>query len=121
MFSCCCAQVDRTWKSFCDCKSSTLPNTCSRNCVIQNTNIADSYYNLAQTIYLAVRQMYPSSTSVWVTGHSLGGSLASLIALTNGVPAFTYEGKYTQYFIDLSAGGFFVCRKGWIITFTSIC
>lgn len=28
---------------------------------------------------------------MWLTGHSLGGSLASLIALTFGVPVVTFE------------------------------
>jgi lipase ATG15 len=45
-----------------------------------------SYYNLAQTIYLAVREWFPKHTSIWMTGHSLGGSLAGLVALTNDVP-----------------------------------
>ena len=33
---------------------------------------------------------YPNST-LWLTGHSLGGSLASLVGLTFGVPTVTFE------------------------------
>lgn len=34
--------------------------------------------------------MYPHA-SIWTTGHSLGGALASLTAMSNSIPAFTYE------------------------------
>ncbi len=108
MFSCCCgtkdwsfispppprftqflylylAYVDVSWRPICDCASST--SACSLGCVNKKSNFADSYFNMAQTIYLAISSMYPR-TSIWVTGHSLGGALASLLALTNSIPAF---------------------------------
>ena len=34
--------------------------------------------------------MYPDS-NIWVIGHSLGGALASLIGVTFGAPAVTFE------------------------------
>ena len=34
--------------------------------------------------------MYPE-TNVWLTGHSLGGGLSSLLGLTFGVPTVTFE------------------------------
>jgi lipase ATG15 len=89
MFSCCCAAVDRTWKPICACP--TGGSSCSSSCLASNTNFANSYYNLAQTIFVAIRSVYPSSISIWMTGHSLGGSLASLIGLTNNVPVITFE------------------------------
>lgn len=89
MFSCCCAAVDRTWRPICDCPTSA--KTCSASCIIEHTNIGPSYYNLAQTIYVAIRSIYPSDIAIWLTGHSLGGALASLLGLTNGVPVFTFE------------------------------
>ncbi|KAJ3226353.1 putative lipase atg15 [Clydaea vesicula] len=88
MFSCCCAYVDYSWKTVCNCASAK--GMCDSQCLSTNTNFADSYYNLAQTIYVAIRSMYPH-ISIWLTGHSLGGSLASLVALTNNIPAFAYE------------------------------
>jgi lipase ATG15 len=90
MFSCCCGAVDRTWTPICDCRTGQFE--CNNSCLKQNCNVADSYYNLAQSIYIAVRSMYPSSRlSIWMTGHSLGGALASLIGMTNNVPTFAYE------------------------------
>lgn len=34
--------------------------------------------------------MYPDA-NVWLTGHSLGGSLASLIGVTFGLPTVAFE------------------------------
>ncbi|KAJ3072158.1 putative lipase atg15 [Podochytrium sp. JEL0797] len=49
------------------------------------------YFNLANTIYMAVSLWYPSSKTIWLTGHSLGGALASLVGLTHDLPVFAYE------------------------------
>jgi putative lipase involved disintegration of autophagic bodies len=43
--------------------------------------------------------MYPQA-SVWLTGHSLGGALASLVAQTNRLPAFTFEAPGDLLFAD---------------------
>lgn len=48
------------------------------------------YYPLITDLYNNISYRYPSS-QIWVTGHSLGGALASLIAYTFGVPAVTFE------------------------------
>lgn len=37
-----------------------------------------------------VLAQYPSA-NIWLTGHSLGGVLASLLGLTFGLPAVTFE------------------------------
>ncbi len=34
---------------------------------------------------------HPSTTNWWVSGHSLGGSIASLVGQTFGFPAVTFE------------------------------
>jgi len=48
----------------------------------------------AQDIYEQVRATYPNA-SIWFTGHSLGGSLSSLLAQTYGHPAFGYNSPGT--------------------------
>ena len=90
MFSCCCGAVDRTWSPICPC-SSLSSMTCSESCVIDHSNRQDSYYNLAQSIYVAIRDMFPPTVAIWLTGHSLGGALCSLVGLTNQVPVFSFE------------------------------
>ena len=44
----------------------------------------------AQDIFEDVRRTYPNA-SIWFTGHSLGGSLSSLLGLTYGLPAVGFE------------------------------
>ncbi|KAI9205385.1 Alpha/Beta hydrolase protein, partial [Polychytrium aggregatum] len=88
MFSCCCAAS--FWYPICQCHN-TKDKTCNRACILGQSNFNSSYYNIAQSIYKSVETWYPRKASIWVTGHSLGGSLASLLALTNDVPAVAFE------------------------------
>ncbi|KAJ3129924.1 putative lipase atg15 [Nowakowskiella sp. JEL0407] len=119
MFSCCCAKVSWSWSAICGCGDvgknknvppNSVPNNncvgdmcsrdehnvlagkmeCSEKCLFESVNFSDSYYNLAQTFYLAIRAWYPNAV-VWFTGHSLGGALSTLVGLTNGHPGFAYE------------------------------
>jgi len=89
MFSCCCGKAGWTWTPICDCPAPN--NHCSERCLKRECNFDGSYYNLAQTIYLAVESWFPKAMSIWLAGHSLGGALASLVALTNDLPSFGYE------------------------------
>ncbi|KAJ1327245.1 hypothetical protein BSLG_010587 [Batrachochytrium salamandrivorans] len=43
------------------------------------------------TIFLTVKEWFPRHTNIWMTGHSLGGALAALVALTNDLPSFSFE------------------------------
>ena len=52
----------------------------------------DRYYLAALDIYKNVTAIYPpDETDIWVTGHSLGGALASLLGRTFGLPAVAFE------------------------------
>lgn len=97
MFSCCCARIDATWKPICDCFKSSLAvesgmgkQQCSQSCLQKAINFKDSYYNAARKIYNEIRNLYPHS-QIWFTGHSLGGGLSSMMALTTGSPAVTFQ------------------------------
>ncbi|KAJ3236445.1 putative lipase atg15 [Chytriomyces hyalinus] len=92
MFSCCCGKVSSSWQPVCECADSGT-STCDMSCLYSATSFSTStvYYNLANTIYMAVRLWYPSSKSIWLTGHSLGGALASLVGLTHDLPVFAFE------------------------------
>lgn len=50
----------------------------------------DRYYPAVLELYGNVTEIYPNAT-VWVTGHSLGGSVGSLLGLTYQLPTVTYE------------------------------
>ncbi|KAF9348451.1 putative lipase atg15 [Mortierella sp. AD094] len=88
LFSCCCAKVDRTWRGVCDCN--TAGYQCDQRCVEDSVNSDDVYYKVAMTILWTVQDMYPD-TNIWLTGHSLGGAVCSLLGLTFGVPVVTFE------------------------------
>ncbi|TPX55878.1 hypothetical protein PhCBS80983_g04942 [Powellomyces hirtus] len=89
MFSCCCGKAGVTWRSLCDCCGDEA-KTCNKTCLAEAARYNESYYDLAQDIYLATRELNPDAT-IWVAGHSLGGALASLVAVTNKVPCFAFE------------------------------
>ena len=88
LFSCCCARVSWTWTTVCDCFSSSY--TCHQDCLEDAVMTKSAYYPIATDLYNNITALYPTSNII-LTGHSLGGSLASLLALTYGVPAVTYE------------------------------
>ncbi|KAL7420024.1 putative lipase atg15 [Cryptotrichosporon argae] len=88
MFSCCCARVDFSWTPVCDCYAGGY--RCGQTC-LEDALIEESVYATVGTnLYNNVTYMYPNA-DVWLVGHSLGGSLASLIGLSFGAPAVGFE------------------------------
>ncbi|KAI9721112.1 MAG: putative lipase atg15 [Candelaria pacifica] len=88
-FSCCCAQGGRYfWRQVCDCQTTTY--TCNKTCVVKALRDENRYYRASLDLYANVTALYPDS-DVWIVGHSLGGSVGSLLGLTYGLPVVTYE------------------------------
>lgn len=89
LFSCCCgAQQPYHYASVCNC--STGYYQCDSSCLTNSLLQEDTYYNAALIIMHKMKLKYPHAT-FWTIGHSLGGSLASLVGLTLNIPAVTYE------------------------------
>ncbi|KAK3833675.1 MAG: Alpha/Beta hydrolase protein [Linnemannia gamsii] len=92
MFSCCCGKVDRTWWGVCGCYMGE--NNCNQQCLIDDAkkdlDESESYYAIGLKVVEAAKALYPRA-SIWLTGHSLGGSVASLLGITKGYPVFTYS------------------------------
>lgn len=89
LFSCCCARVDWTWTPVCDCYSGQ-PNRCNLTCLEQSLMEKSVYYPTATDLFNNITLMYPTST-IWLTGHSLGGAMAALLGVTFGIPTVTFE------------------------------
>ena len=88
-FGCCCGQGGQyLWLKVCDCMSSAY--TCNQTCLVKALREKNRYYSAAIELYGNVTELYPDA-NVWLTGHSLGGSVASLLGLTFGIPTITFE------------------------------
>ncbi|KAH8117883.1 alpha/beta-hydrolase [Phellopilus nigrolimitatus] len=88
LFSCCCARVDWTWTTVCDCYGGGW--RCDTSCV-QDALVEDSlFYPIGTNLYYSLAYMYPGA-KIWVIGHSLGGALASLLGATFGAPVVAFE------------------------------
>jgi len=88
LFSCCCAQGSFLSRQVCSC--ATRWNTCNSSCVGTCLKEEERYYPAARHVYSNVTVLYPNA-EIWVTGHSLGGTMSSLLGLTYGLPAVTFE------------------------------
>ncbi|CDO93112.1 unnamed protein product [Kluyveromyces dobzhanskii CBS 2104] len=88
LFSCCCARVSYLWTTSCDCYVKSY--TCDEECLEKELVRKDRYYQAVLDIYRTVMRDHPNS-AIWITGHSLGGALASLLGRTFGAPAVAFE------------------------------
>ncbi|KAK9368777.1 Alpha/Beta hydrolase protein [Lipomyces kononenkoae] len=88
LFSCCCARISYMWTTVCDCYEKSY--TCSQSCLEDALYAEDKYYRALLDIYRNTTSLYPSAT-IWLTGHSLGGSMAALLGRTYGVPTVSFE------------------------------
>ncbi|KAG8933740.1 putative lipase atg15 [Tulasnella sp. 419] len=88
LFSCCCARVDWTWSTVCGCYSGGWK--CDSECLDRSLKDDSLFYPVGTNLYNNITTMYPNA-NIWVIGHSLGGSLASLMGATFGVPVVAFE------------------------------
>lgn len=99
MFSCCCAHVSPQWTPVCDCfigdiygplrQNDTCSQTCLRDTLSSNATL--NYLRMAMDLDALIRHMYPNAAAHWKTGHSLGGSVAALLALASNTSAVAFE------------------------------
>ncbi|KAL6927253.1 hypothetical protein ACO0SA_003550 [Hanseniaspora valbyensis] len=88
LFSCCCARVTYLWTPVCDCYLDSY--TCDEMCLETNIRNNSHYYKSSCQLYRTVANKYPEY-ALWTVGHSLGGSLASLLARTYGLVGVAFE------------------------------
>lgn len=89
LFGCCCG-AQHPWGYPAACNCSTGYNECDSRCLTEALLQNDTYYNAAVQTVQRVQEIYPHAM-FWTVGHSLGGSLASLVGLTLNIPAVTFE------------------------------
>jgi lipase ATG15 len=88
LFGCCCGQGSLFSHRVCHCASGI--NTCDVSCVGNCLRKEEKYYFAARQIYSNITAIYPNA-KIWLTGHSLGGTMSSLLGMTYGLPVVTFE------------------------------
>ncbi|KAH7102642.1 alpha/beta-hydrolase [Auriculariales sp. MPI-PUGE-AT-0066] len=88
LFSCCCAKVGPTWSPVCGCHAGGWK--CDNTCVQRALAEESLFYPVGTNLYNNITFMYPNA-NIWLVGHSLGGSLASLLGVTFGSPVVAFE------------------------------
>lgn len=88
-FSCCCARVTRMWSTVCDCYMGD--GQCDELCLERELLREDRYYRELLNVFANAKSLTPDATTIWITGHSLGGALASMLGRTYGLPVVTFE------------------------------
>lgn len=87
MFSCCCSHVP---ESMCGCKSAN--GTCSRTCLSYAANTwRNSYYHQVLDFVENHKKQHGWRSWIWLTGHSLGGTLAALVATKLRLASVSFE------------------------------
>ncbi|KAJ1030386.1 hypothetical protein NDA16_001295 [Ustilago loliicola] len=89
LFSCCCARVSWSWSTVCNCYQGH-GDSCGQTCLERALIEKSLYYPAITELYNNISYAYPDS-QIWITGHSLGGSLSSLLGMTFGVPTITFQ------------------------------
>lgn len=87
-FGCCCGEGSYMTKKPCSCQTATY--TCNATCVAHALRNKNRYFYAAKELYYNVTELYPKA-DVWLAGHSLGGSISSLLGMTFGLPVITFE------------------------------
>lgn len=91
MFSCCCSNINRGYKPICKCYDDSINHICDGECVENKSkNYKYSYFKQIKKIYKRI-QKYHKDYNIWFTGHSLGGAIASLLAINYNSSAITFE------------------------------
>ncbi|KAG0225476.1 putative lipase atg15 [Actinomortierella wolfii] len=92
MFSCCCGKVDRTWWGVCGCYMGG--NQCNQQCLVddltKDREESESYVGIGMKVIDSIHKLYPDAT-IWLTGHSLGGSVASILGITYKHPVVAFQ------------------------------
>lgn len=95
MFSCCCAPnlgIDPV----CKCCTNLDKKICNYDC-LTNVTYRPNYYLESLEIYEYVRDTYPDKT-IWTTGHSLGGTLGSLVAYRYSLSAILFQSPGEKFY-----------------------
>ncbi|KAF8308981.1 alpha/beta-hydrolase [Clavulina sp. PMI_390] len=90
LFSCCCANVPWRVETTHPCQCKQGAGKCCSSCLSESLRDEETYYKNAEMVVHYFQLKYPT-TSLWLSGHSLGGSVASLVGIRRSIPTVTFE------------------------------
>lgn len=77
-------------------------NTCCKSCYKLSAKYSYNYMNIADNIVSKIKEYVDFENSLVIfTGHSLGGTLASMMGLTYNKTAVAFESPGDKHYIDL--------------------
>ena len=102
-FSCCFYKHNNIFSECKDCDgTSQEPLSCCKSCYKTSTMYELNYMNIADTIIQNVRQHVDFDNSIVIfTGHSLGGTLASMMGLMYNKLTVAFQSPGDKHYIDL--------------------
>jgi lipase ATG15 len=96
-FSCCYYKQSNLFRNTCDIK--TPEHTCSKSCYTDSLNFESNYLNVLNKISVNLEPII-NSNNVIFTGHSLGGLMATYLAIKYNKTAVTFETPGTRHYFD---------------------
>lgn len=97
-FSCCYYKQIKNFNCYSD-KDCNVNNNCKKSCYKESLDDIDNYYNIAKNI---INTWLNNNNKFFIfTGHSLGGTLASMMGLTYNTYAIAFESPGDKNYIDL--------------------
>lgn len=106
-FSCCFYKQSKLFNDLIqqsNCTASQLTSkTCSKQCYTESTNYTNNYKNnIDNIISLLQRVIDIPSSQIIVTGHSLGGVLATFLGISINKPVVTFESPGELHYLSAS-------------------
>jgi lipase ATG15 len=100
-FSCCYYKESNFNRDlFKDCSGKSDAKTCSRKCYQKSLSYELNYFNIAKKIMDNVFAVIDKSSRVTLTGHSLGGTLSTIMGIVYDKPVVTFESPGEKHYID---------------------
>jgi lipase ATG15 len=96
-FSCCYYKQSILYKDTCDIV--TPEHICSKSCYADSMNLELNYLNVLNKIPINLESLIKTNNVIF-TGHSLGGMLATYLAIKYDKPAVTFETPGTKHYFD---------------------
>lgn len=100
LFFSCCFYKESNLFTLDHCKSDYKGDyKCNQLCYKESINFSNNYYNISQGIIDKLKEYIPLSSIYAITGHSLGGALATMMGIRYDIPVVTFESPGEKHYM----------------------